>query len=202
MPTAIENRAGATNARAPAAVIDEIAGDQRGAGDAEIAPDAVDGEAHAGAAPFLDHDRQPDRMIDRREDADDEQADADLQRRLGNRRCQRGEPDADEEHHHHAMPAPFVGEPACRQRKYSEREEARGRVFQQVGVAEAPFPRQRQRRDGGEYQREQMVEEMADVEQQELHPVTRHFLVPRNFLGSVTVRPGRPPGNCGPNRMR
>ena len=98
---------------APAAMIDEIAGDQRRAGDAEIAPDAVHGEAHAGVLPLLRDDGEADRMIDRGEYADDEQADADLQRRLREGGGDRRRADADEEHGDHALAAPFVGEPAC-----------------------------------------------------------------------------------------
>ena len=67
---------------APAAIVDQIAGDQRGARDAEIAPHAVHRQPHAGVLPFLRHHREADRMIDRGEHADHEQADADLQRRL------------------------------------------------------------------------------------------------------------------------
>ena len=63
-------------------MIDEIAGDEGGARNTEIAPDAVHGQPHTGVLPLLRHDGEADRMIDRGEDADDEETDADLQRRL------------------------------------------------------------------------------------------------------------------------
>ena len=66
---------------APAAMVDEVAGDQRRAGDAQVAPHAVDGDAHARVLPLLDHDGETDGMIDGGEHADDEQAEADLERR-------------------------------------------------------------------------------------------------------------------------
>jgi hypothetical protein len=51
----------------------------------------------------LRHHREADRVIDRRENADHEQPDADLQRRLRKTGPDRGEPDADKEHDHHAL---------------------------------------------------------------------------------------------------
>ena len=60
--------------RAPAAIVDQIAGEQRGARDAEVAPDAVHRDAHPGVLPFRDDDREADRVVDRREHADHEQA--------------------------------------------------------------------------------------------------------------------------------
>ena len=170
------NREGARNdeRHAPAAVVDQVAGDQRGARDAEIAPHAVHGEPHAGVLPFLRHHRETDRMVDRGEHADHEQPDPDLQRRLRKSGRDRGEPDADEEHDHHALAAPFVREPAGRIREHAEREEAGRRVFEQFAVAELPFARERQRRDGREDQREQMIEEVPDVEEQEMRAIAIH----------------------------
>jgi type VI secretion system protein ImpG len=85
-----------------------------------------------------------------------------------------GKPDADEEHAHHALAAPFVGEPARRIRKHPEREEARRRVFEKLAVAEPPFARERERRDRREDQREQVIEEMPDVEKQEMRAIAIH----------------------------
>jgi hypothetical protein len=155
-------------------VVDEIAGQQRRAGDAEVAPHAVHRDAHAGVLPLGGDDGEPDRMIDRREHADDEQADADLQGRLRKSGGDRGEADADEEHAHHALAAPFVGEPPGRQGEQAEGEEAGSGIGEQIAVADAPLAAERQRRHGGEDQGEQVIEEMADVEQQELRTVTVH----------------------------
>ena len=52
-------------------MINKVAGDQGGAGDAKIAPDSVDGDAHAGVLPFLNHDREANGMIDGGEHAED-----------------------------------------------------------------------------------------------------------------------------------
>ena len=113
-------------------------------------------------------------MIDRGEHADHEQPDADLQRRLGQSGRDRGEPDADEEHHHHAFAAPFVGEPAGRIGEHPEGEEAGRRVFEQIAVAEPPFADERERRDRREDQREQVIEEVPDVEEQEMRAIAVH----------------------------
>ncbi len=80
-------------------------------------------------------------------------------------------PDADEEHAHHALAAPLVRDPAGRQREHAEREEPGCCVFQEVGIAQAPLAVQRQRRHGGEDQREQVVQEVSEVEQQEVQAV-------------------------------
>ena len=113
-------------------------------------------------------------MIDRGENADHEQADPDLQRRLRKAGRDRGEPDPDEEHDHHALAAPFVGEPSRRIREDPEREEAGRRVFQKLAVGEIPFARERERRDGGEDQREQVIEKVPDVEKQEMRAIAIH----------------------------
>ena len=91
----------------------------------------------------------------------------------------RGEADADEEHAHHALAAPLVGEPAGGQREHAEREEAGRGVFQEIGIAQAPLAMQRQRRHGGEDQREQVVEEVADIEQQEMQALAHERLLGR-----------------------
>ena len=95
----------------------------------------------------------------------------DLQRRAGERGADGGKADADEEHAHHAIAAPAVGEPAGGQGEHAEGEEAGRGVLQQVAVAEPPLAVQGERGDGGKDQREQMIEEMPDVEQQEVQSI-------------------------------
>ena len=172
---------------APASVVDEVAGDQRRTRHAQVAPHAVDGDAHARVLPLLHHEGEADRVVDRGKHADHEQADADLQRRAREGRGNRGEPDADEEHAHHALAAPLVREPAGRQREHAEREEPGCCVFQEIGIAEAPLAVQRKRRHGGEDQREQMIQEVPEVEQQEVQALAHE--------GSPWPDVGRP---CAP----
>ena len=129
-------------------------------------------------------------MVDRREHADHEQSDPDLQRRLGKSGRDRGDPDADEEHDHHAFAAPSIGEPARRIRENSEREEAGRRIFEKIAVAQVPLACQRQRRHGREDQREQMIEKVPDIQEQEMRAVAIHrssHLGPR--VGVPAVRP-------------
>ena len=123
-------------------------------------------------------------MVDGGEHADHEQAEPDLEGRARERRGDGGEADADEEHAHHALAAPLVGEPAGGQREHAEGEEAGRGVFQELGVAEPPFAMQRQRRHRGEDQREQVVEKVADVEQQEVQALAHEDLP-----GAGHVRP-------------
>ena len=166
--------AGHDEGRAPAAVIDEIAGDEGGTGNAEIAPHAVHCDPHTCVLPSLGDDGESDGMIDRSEHTNEEQSDADLQRGLRHR-CRDGrESNADEIHRDHAFAAPLVGKPACRQRKQAKGEEPRRRIFQQIAVANAPFSDQRQRRDCGEDQHEHVIQEVADVQKQKVDAIAIH----------------------------
>ena len=75
------------------------------------------------------------------------------------------------------------------QREHAEGEEARRGVFQQVGVAEAPLAMQRQRRDRCKDQREKVVEEMADVEQQEMQALAHgRLLGPQGRIARFRVK--------------
>ncbi len=161
----------------PSAVVDEVARDQRGTGDAQVAPHAVDGNAHARVAPLLHHDGESDGMIDGGKDAEDEKASADLKRRAGEGGGNGCTADADKVGAHHAVAAPLVGKPAGRQREHAECDEAGRGVSEQVGVAEAPIAVQRQRRHRGEDQHEEMIEEVADVEQQKVQALA-HMRAP------------------------
>ena len=158
-------------------MIDQKAGDQRGAGDAEIAPDPVGGDAHARVAPLGGDDGETDRMIDRREDADDEEPGADLQRALGEAGGDGGEADADKEDAHHAVAAPLVRQPAGRQREEAKGEEAGCGIGQERGIADIPLAAQRQGGDRGEDQHKEVVEKVADVEQQKVCAVPIHHRV-------------------------
>ena len=86
---------------------------------------------------------------------------------------------ADEEHAHHAVAAPLVGDPAGGKREYAEGEETGRGVLQELGIAQAPLAMQRERRHRGEDQREQMVEVMADIEQQEMQALAHKRLLGR-----------------------
>ena len=88
--------------------------------------------------------RQADRVINRREHADDKQPGGDLDRVLRLAGGDGGEADADEKNHHHAFAAPPVGQPAGGQGEQSESHQARRRVRDQLGVAQAPLPGQYQ----------------------------------------------------------
>ncbi len=69
------------------------------------------------------------------------------------------------------------------QREQPEREEARRRVFQQTRHSCRPHSRvQRERRHGGEDQREQVVEEVPDVQKQEMTAVAIHGFRPRRLI--------------------
>ena len=124
-------------------------------------------------------------MIDRGKDAEDEQGDGDLQRRLCISRQDRGDADADEEHGHHAVPAPAVRKPPRRQGEQAEGYESGRRVVNQLLVAQAPFARQRKCRHSRENQRKQMVEEMADIEEEKVCPLASHWRFPLFLLGST-----------------
>jgi hypothetical protein len=92
-------------------------------------------------------------MIDGGKDAQDEQCDSDLQRRVRIGRQDRGNADADEEDGHHAVPTPAVGKPPRRQGEQTEGDESGRRVVDQLLVAHAPFARQRKRCHRRENQR-------------------------------------------------
>ena len=78
-------------------------------------------------------------MIDRREHSDDEKADTDLQRCLRESRGDRTQANANEEDAHHAVTAPFIGQPAGRQREDSEGEKSGRRIRQKRRIGDAPF---------------------------------------------------------------
>ena len=107
-------------------------------------------------------------------DQEFKQADADLQWRRGETRGDRGQADANEEDAHHAVAAPAVGEPTRGQGEEAEGEKPGRRVGQQLRIADTPLPVQRQGRDRGEDQGEQVVEEVPDVQQKEIQPIPVH----------------------------
>src|SRR5215467_9574770 len=63
---------------APAAVVYEVTSDEGGTGDTEVAPHAIDGDAHPRVLPFLDDDGEADGMIYGGEYADHQQPEPDL----------------------------------------------------------------------------------------------------------------------------
>ena len=99
----------------PAAVIDEIARNERGAAHAKVAPDAIERNAHAGILPPPCHDGEADGMIDCRKNTEHEQGGPDFHRRAGECGQNGRQPDANEEHRDHALAAPFIGKPSRRQ---------------------------------------------------------------------------------------
>jgi hypothetical protein len=88
--------------------------------------------AHAAAAAG-DHG-QTDRMIDRSENTDDKQADANLEGggRRGGGNCRQAS--TNEKDGHHTFPAPAVSQPTGRQRKQAEGDEPRRRIRDQFCV--------------------------------------------------------------------
>ena len=166
--------------------IDENPGDDGGEGDAHVSPDTVHRERHAGPLRArLDHHGDPDRVIDGREHADEEQTDANLQRCSREAGEDRADADAGEEHRHHALAAPAVGQPAGGQGKGAEGDEARRRVDDELRVAEPEYRRQREGRYRRVYEDEQVVVEVAQVQEQELQTAGArhaHFSqVPRSY---------------------
>jgi hypothetical protein len=149
-------------------VVDKIAGDQCGARHAKVAKYPVHGDAHAGVFPCLHHNRQADWTIDCRKSADGKQPNGDLQRRVRQGGCHRRQANTDKEDAHHPFAAPFVGKPTGRQREQTKGQEARGGVLQEVGIAQAPVAIQSQCRHGGKDQREQVIEKMAEVEEEKM----------------------------------
>ena len=157
--------------RAPAGGVDQGARQERRAADAEVAPYAVhrDVAAHARAA-ASDHGKA-DGMVDRREDADGEQAGRDLERTRGERRGDRGKPGSNEEDRHHAFPAPAVRKPAGGERKETEGDEARCRIGHELGIRHPPLADQREGGDGREDQHEEVVQEVAHVQEEEMEAI-------------------------------
>ncbi|MFB3054177.1 MAG: hypothetical protein ACE1ZY_02525 [Alphaproteobacteria bacterium] len=142
-----------------------------------MSPHAIRGDTHAGVPPFHGYNGQTHRVVYGREHTDHEQADAHLQGRCGEAGGKRGQADAKEKHAHHAIAAPFIGEPAGGQREEAECKEAGRCIGQKLGVSDPPFPIKHQRRDGGENEGEQVVEEMTDVQQQKVQTIPDHELV-------------------------
>ena len=152
-------------------------GQQGRAGDAHIAPHAVDAEPPADIAAALDDHGDADRMIDGGKDADNRQPDADLERGLRHPGRYGGQADADEEHRHHGVAAPFVGQMRGQRGAGGEQHHRRDAVGQHFRIGAVFRQAERQpRAEGrlGEDQHEQVVGEMADIEKQEMASVGGH----------------------------
>ncbi len=151
---------------APADVLDQEAGRQRGRRDAEVAGEAVHADHAARPVRALHEHRDADRVVDRRERADDRERDRELPGRLRQRDEERRRADAEEEHQHHRAAAPMVAEAPGRQRADAEQHERAGRERHQVLPArDAEVDRDRADR-GREHQQHQVVDRVRDVEQQ------------------------------------
>ena len=128
-------------------------------------------------------------MIDGGKHAGDEQSDADLRRSLRETGRDGGQADPDEEDAHHAVFTPLVGNPARGHGEETEGEETWRRVGQQFRIADAPLDMEYQGRDRRKDQREQMVEQRPDVQQQKIRLIPIHRL---DLLHSMPAR------YCGP----
>ena len=173
---------------APAAGVDQKTGQQCRAGHAHVAEDPVDRERYAGTlAPVHDHG-EADRMINRRKNSDQRQADTNLQRRIGKAGQDRTQTDADEKYDHHAGPAPLVGDPAGEDRTDTEGDESRGGIRDQLRVTQVPFAGQAQRRHRGEDEHEQMIEEMPQIEIQKIDLAALHYVTRVIDPGAILLK--------------
>ena len=150
---------------APAHVLDQEAGEDRGAGDAEIAGQAVDADREPGILRLLHEHRDAHRMVDGREHAHQRQRGRQRPYAAGQRDQQRGDAHAQEEDDHHRAPAPQITQAAGRQRAEAEHDERPGGVRHQIGPHHPPVGGDGRDR-GGEDQQEQMVQAVADVEEE------------------------------------
>ena len=98
-------------------------------------------------------------------------ANAHFQRRCGIGRCNGSKADANEEHGDHAFTTPAVRQPAHGKGEQAESNEARRRIWNEFGIAHPPLPGENQRCHRGEYQREQVIEKMTDVQEEEVEAV-------------------------------
>ncbi len=128
-------------------------------------------------------------MVDRGQHADDEEQASDLQRCLREARGDGGEPDTDEEDDHHAVPAPAIGDAPRRQREQAEGNEARHGVGHELGVGEPPLLAERKSGDRGEDEREQVIEEVPDVQIEEAQSIAAHGGAPRGSFLMVGSSP-------------
>src|SRR5258708_6451086 len=139
--------------------------DKRGERDADVAEDPVHPEDPAHVLPVCDEHGDADRVVDRCEDADQREAQGDLHGPRGEAGEDARRADAEEEHPHHALPAPAVGEPPCRDREGAEGDKAPERERQKIPVAAAGLGTHREHH-GGENEHEEMSERVPDIEEQ------------------------------------
>ena len=97
------DNAGHDEGDAPVVVVDQEAGRDRRHGDAHVAPDAVDAKRQPDLLLAVDHHGDAHRVIDRREDSDQEQRQHHLHRALREAHGDGGQADADEEGGDHAL---------------------------------------------------------------------------------------------------
>ena len=105
------------------------------------------------------------------EQADQEQADANLERSVGECGDRAGRAEAEEEDDHHRFAAPLVGNPARGKSADAECNQPGRRVRDQFGIGDVPFVHQHERRRGREDQDDQVIKEVAEVEKQEADAV-------------------------------
>ena len=174
----------------PARRVDEPAGEQGGAGHPHVSEHAVDRQRHAGPAAPLHHQGEADRMVDRGEQADQEQAGTDLER--GVRECgdHAGRAEAEEEDDHHGFAAPLVSNPACRKRTDAECDQPGRRIWDQFGIGNIPFVHQHECRRGRKDQNDQVIKEMAEIEEQEADAVASQRTGPPISICNTTSGAG------------
>jgi len=165
-PTGQGDQARHDEGGAPAPPLHQQPREQGRAGHAQIARQAVDADDHPGAAGPLHEHGDAHRMINGREETDERQPRRKLPWPLRQRGEQRRRPQAEEEDQHHLPPAPEIAQATGRHGPQAEQEEGPHAVRHQVFPAgKAEF--RRDRADGRrEDQQEQMIERMADIEQQ------------------------------------
>jgi hypothetical protein len=152
--------------RAPAEGLDQVAGEQRRRRDAEVAREAVDADRRPRVLRLPHQHRDAHRVVDRCERAEQRERRCHLPGVLRQRDEDRRRADAEEEHQHHAPPAPQVAQPPRGQRAEAEQREGAHAVGDQVLPARKSEVGRDRRHRGREGQQEQVVQRMGRVEQQ------------------------------------
>jgi hypothetical protein len=160
-------QAGDRERRPPTEPVHQQARQRGGHRDAEVARQAVDADRCARPSRALQQHRDADRVIDRRERADERERRGELPGPLRHRREQRGRSDPEEEDDHHRAAAPEVTEPAGGQRSEAEHHERADAERHQV------FPAREAELGGdaghrrGEDQQEHVVHRVGHVQKKD-----------------------------------
>ena len=184
--------AGQDERRTPTEVRGEKAGKQRGEGDPEVTPHAVDADLAAAVLRVCHQHRGADRVVDRGEYPDQGQPGHQHRYAAGQPGEQCGGADTEEEQQHHPPPAPGIAQPAGRQRTGAEGDETAQRQADQTGVVEVEAAGHAEH-GGGEDQHEHVVDDMRGVDEADNGSRSVHGVRPE-----WSVRNGRhDPGMIG-----